>query len=120
MEMTNNRCAFEHYEGNTSEIVAYKEITSHLIFDVKLSDNFRREARFVADGHLVETPASITYSTVVLIDSFRILILAAALNDLDVMVTDVQNAFLSTDSIEKHWIRAAPNLEQNKERYLSL
>ena len=65
MEMKNNRCAFEHYEGNTSEIVAYKEITGHLIFDVKLSDNFRRKARFIADGHLVETPSSITYITIV-------------------------------------------------------
>ena len=39
--MTNNRVAFEHYEGNTSELVAYKEITGQLIFDVKLSDKFR-------------------------------------------------------------------------------
>ena len=65
MEMANNRCAFEHYEGNTSELVSYKEIIGHLIFDVKLFDNFRRKARFVADRHLVETPASITYITLV-------------------------------------------------------
>ena len=102
MEKTNNMCAFEHYEGNTSELVAYEEITVHLIFDVKLSENFRRKARFIADGHLVETPASIKYSTVVSRDSVRILLLAAALNDLDVMGTDVQNAFLSADNIEKH------------------
>ena len=61
MEMTNNMCAFKKYEGNTSELVSYKEITGQLIFDVKLSENFRRKARFVDDGHLVEIPASITY-----------------------------------------------------------
>ena len=55
MEKTNKRCAFENYEGNTSELVAYKEITGHLILDVKLSENFRRKARFVADRHLVHT-----------------------------------------------------------------
>ena len=80
----------------------------HLIFDVKLSENFRRKARFTSDGYLVETPASITYSTVVLIDSVRILRLAAALNDLDKIGADVQNAFLSADNLEKHWIRAGP------------
>ena len=75
MEMKNNRCAFEHYEGNTSELVAYKEITGHLIFNVKLSENFRRKARFVSEGHLVENPASITYSTLVSRDPVRMLLL---------------------------------------------
>ena len=97
--MINNRCAIENYEGNTSELVAYEEITGHLIFDVKLSKIFRRKARVVADGHLVETPVSITYSTVVLRDSVRILLLAAALNDLDVMGADIQNALLSADNL---------------------
>ena len=83
--MINNRCAFENYEGNTSELVAYEEITGHLIFNVKLSEDFRRKSRFVADGHLVETPVSITYSIVVLRDSVRTLLLAVALNDLEVM-----------------------------------
>ena len=48
MEMTNNWVDFEHYEGNSSDLVAYEEITGNFIFDVKLSDNFRRKARFVA------------------------------------------------------------------------
>ena len=83
--MINNRCAFKKNEGNTSELVAYKDITGHHIFDVELSKNFRRKARLVADGPLVDTPASITYITVVSIYSVRILLLAAALNDLDIM-----------------------------------
>ena len=99
--MTNNRCDFEHYEGDTSELVAYEEITGHLIFNVKISENFRRKARFVADGHLVDTPSSIKYITLVFRDSARILLLAAALNDLDEMGADVKNAFLSEDNLEK-------------------
>ena len=43
----------------------------------------------MADGHLVETPASVTYSTVVYRDSVRILLLAAALNGLEVKGADV-------------------------------
>lgn len=116
MEMKNCRVAFESYTGDIKDLVGYEEISGHLIFDVKLSENFRRKARFVADGHLVETPASITYSTVVSRDSVRILLLVAALNDLDVMGCDVQNAFLSADNLEKHWIRAGPEFgaEQGK------
>ena len=88
----------------------------HLIFDIKLADNFRRKARFVADGHLVETPASVTYSTVVSLDSVRILLMVAALNGLDVQGSNIQNASLSADNLEKHWLRAGPEFraEQGK------
>ena len=72
LEMKNSRVAFEEYDGRIEDLVAYEQISAHLIFDVKLSENFRRKARFVADGHLVETPASVTYSTVVSRDSVRI------------------------------------------------
>ena len=108
MVMINNRCDFGNYEGNTSELVAYEEIIGCLIFNVKISGKFRRKSRSVTDGHLVETPTSITHSTVVSIDSVRILLLAAALNYLEVMGADVKNAFLSADNLEKHWIRARP------------
>ena len=115
-EMTNNRIAFQTYDGDPNNLVGYEEISGHLIFDVKLSENFRRKVRFVADGHLVETPASITYSTVVSRDSVRILLMIAALNELDIQGCDVQNAFLSADNLEKHWLRAGPEFgnEQGK------
>ena len=80
----------------------YKEVTGHLIFDVKLSEGFRRKARWVADGHKTESPASVTYSTVVSRDSVRIMLLIAALNDLEVMGADVQNAYLNAPNREKH------------------
>ena len=70
----------------------------------------------MADGHLVKTPASVTYSTVVYRDSVRILLLAAALNGIEVKGADVQNAFLSANNLEKHWLRAWPEFgpEQGK------
>ena len=63
-EMTNSWVAFQQYKVNTSDLVLYEEITGHFIFDVKFSENFIRKARFFADGNLVDTPASIAYSTV--------------------------------------------------------
>ena len=116
LEMKNNRHGFEEYQGRIEDLVGYEEITAHMIFDVKLSENLRRKARFVADGHKVETPPSITYSTVVSRDSVRILLMIAALNGLEVMGCDVQNAFLSAKNKEKHWIKAGPEFghEQGK------
>ena len=104
MEMKNNRVAFQTFTGDVKDLVGYEEITGHIIFDIKLSENFRRKARFVADGHKVETPPSISYSTVVSRDSVRILLLIAALNGLDIMGCDVQNAFLSANNLEKHYL----------------
>ena len=43
------RIAFTKYDGDPSQLVGYQEIFTHMIFDIKLSENFRRKARLVAD-----------------------------------------------------------------------
>ena len=108
LEMRNVRVAFEEFEGDPQSRVGYTEITGHLVFDVKLGENFRRKARYCADGHKTGAPASVTYSTVVSRDSVRILLTIAALNGLDVLGADVQNAFLTAPNKEKCWIVAGP------------
>ena len=80
VEMKNNRIAFELHEEDVSKLVSFKEITGHMIFDVKLGENFRIKARFCANGHKTEAPTSVTYSTIVSRDSVRIILLIAALN----------------------------------------
>jgi hypothetical protein len=52
-EMKNVRPAFEVWEKPISELPpGYQKITGHnMVFDVKMGENFRRKARFVADGH---------------------------------------------------------------------
>ena len=116
MEMKNNRVAFEEYDGDPTKLVGYTEITGHMIFDIKLSEGFRRKARFVADGHKTTAPASMTYSTVVSRDSVRILLVIAALNDLDLQAADIQNAFLTAPNLEKCYMKAGPEFldEQGK------
>ena len=79
----------------------YQKINCHLIFDVKLGENYRRKARFVAGGHMTETPSSITYSSVVSRDSVRICLLIAALNGLDVLAADIKGAYLTAPCREK-------------------
>ncbi len=77
----------------------YQKITCHMIFDVKMGENFRRKARFVADGHKTKTPAAMTYSSVVSRDSVRIAV-----------AYDIQNAYLTADCREKCWNTAGPEL----------
>ena len=101
LEMINNRIAFQEHEGDITQLPGFKEITGHLVFDIKLGDNFRRKTRFCADGHKTETPPSVTYSTVVSQDSVRIILLVAALNELEVLSRDVQNAYLTAPNREK-------------------
>ena len=51
----------------------------------------------------MDTPSSITYSSVVSHDSIHIAFLVAALNDLDVMSADIENAYLNAPNKEKIW-----------------
>ena len=83
--------AFEEHHGNPNEFAFqdYQEITGHTIYDVKLGENFRHKARYVVNGHKTSPPASVTYSTVVTRDSVRIMLLAAALNNLYVRCAHV-------------------------------
>ena len=108
-EMKNVRVAFETFEGTEADIApGYQEVKCHMIFDIKMGENFRRKARMVAGGHTTTAPASITYSSVVSRDSVRIALTIAALNDLKVLSCDIQNAFLCATNREKIWTRAGP------------
>ena len=40
LEMKNVRIAFEKHEGKISDLDDYQEITGHLVFDIKLGENF--------------------------------------------------------------------------------
>ena len=56
-----------------------------------------RKARFVAGGHMTEAPTSLTYSSVVSIDSVKIAFLIAAFNDIYILECDIENAYLNTE-----------------------
>ena len=99
--MKNVRPAFEVFEGGIEQLPSrYQEIKCRMIFDVK---NFCRKAWLVAGGHTTEAPATLTYLLVVSRDSVRIAHTIAALNGLEVMACDIQNAYLTADCCEKIW-----------------
>ena len=109
MEMKNVRIAFEEFDGDKSEIPkGYQYIDCHIIFDIKMGENFRRKARMVAGGHKTQTPNTITYSSVVSRDSVRIALTLAALNGLSILGCDIQNAYLTAPCRENIWTIAGP------------
>jgi hypothetical protein len=73
-----------------------------MIFDVKM-DDFRRKARFVAGGHTTDIQHAMTYSSAVSLESVRIALNLAALNDFDVRMDDIENAYLTAPITEKIW-----------------
>ena len=108
-EMANVQVAFHAHEDHTTDqarrgeakkLIGFIEIKCHIIFDEM---DFTRKARFVAGGggHLTQTPACVTYSSVVSRDSVRLAFMIAALNDLNVSATDVGNAYLNAVCREK-------------------
>ena len=114
-EMSKVRVAFERWDDGTVEdarqgkkLVGYQEIACRMIFDIKMDGEFTRKARLVAGGHTTETPSSITYSSVVSMDSVRIAFLIAALNDLEIYAADIGNAYLNAPCREKIWTVAGP------------
>ena len=108
MEMKNVRIAFEEYAGETSDLIGYQKVQCHMIFDIKFGENFRRKARMVAGGHTTDTPASLTYSSVVSRDSVRIALTIAPLNGLKVLGADIENAYLTAPCREKIYTTAGP------------
>ena len=114
-EMKNVRPAFEVREKDISQIPpSYQQIKCHMVFDVKMGENFCRKARFVAGGHMMETPLTLTYLSIVSRDSVRIILLVAALNGLNIMACDIQNAYLTADCHEKIWTIARAEFGSEK------
>jgi Reverse transcriptase (RNA-dependent DNA polymerase) len=112
-EMAKVRVAFKILEDGVMVPPTYQQIRCHLIFDLKI-ENFRRKARFVAGGHTTKTPATLTYSSVVSRESVRIALTLAALNDLEVKSSDIENAYLTAPVAEKIWTILGPEFGTDK------
>jgi len=113
-EMKNVIPAFKFNDDDTIP-VGFKHITYHMIFDIKMI-GLVRKARFVAGGHLTDPPVESVYSSVVTRESVRIMFLIAALNDLDILGADVQNAYINARTDEKVYTTAGPEFGENAGR----
>ena len=115
-EMQNNKIAFKLLQRGAKPPPGYKKIRCHMNFEVKI--DLRCKARYVAGGHLTDPPSSITYSTVVSRESVRIAFLIAALNDLNILAGDIQNAYLNAPTTEKLYCVAGQEWKGDQGRYV--
>lgn len=108
-ELKNVLVAFELIEDGEPIPAGSKQIPYHIIFDVKF--NLTRKARLVAGGHRNKSVQShSSYSSVASRDSVRICLLLAALNDLDVLMADIGNAYLNAPCKERVHVKCGPEL----------
>ena len=98
------RPSFEAFVGGVEQLPSrFQEIKCHMIFDVKIGENFRRKAHLVAGGHTTDAPATLTYLSAVSRNSDWIALTIAALNELEVMACNIQNAYLTANCRKKIW-----------------
>ena len=90
-EMNGVKVAFDIKNKYEKPPPGYNFVELMLIFYVKI--DFTRKSRMVARGNQTAPPTSVTYSSVVSRESVRIAFLVAALNDLDVSIFDIGNAY---------------------------
>jgi hypothetical protein len=106
-EMKEVRIAFKIPPDGRSAPIGYQKIPCHMIFDVKMED-FRQKAHLVAGGHLTQAPATIIYASVVSRETMRLALTFASLNDLEVKVGNVMNAYITAPVMEKVWTILGP------------
>ena len=107
--MTAVRVAFKTLNEGDEPPPGYQYMQCQMIFEIKL-DGFQRKARLVGVGCMVkDTPAVVTYASVVLRETVRITLTIADLNDLEGKVSDVMNAFLTAPCAEKIWTTLGPD-----------
>ena len=105
LEMKNNRIAFDILSPEANIEPGRIFLECYMIFEVKM--DFRRKARFVANGS--KTPAvEHSYAGVVSRETVRIAFTLAVLNGIDIMAADILNAYLQAPISEKYWTKCGP------------
>ena len=95
----------EHVQkGQVPELQNFQEIRCHCIFDIKM--DFTQKCRFVAGGHMTEAPPLIMYSSVVSHESVCLAFLIAALNGVNILSCNLENAYLNAKCHERIWFEA--------------
>ena len=101
-EIRNVFPAFEFLADDDAKVPpGYQFVETYFVFDVKM--DLTRKARLVARGNMTETTKDETFASVVSRDTVRLFFLLAALNDVELLSCDIQNAYLAAPNKEKVW-----------------
>ncbi|KAL7480720.1 hypothetical protein ACHAW6_006385 [Cyclotella cf. meneghiniana] len=88
LEMKNVHVAFDVLPDGVVPPPVHQYMKCYMIFDVKMED-ICCKTRLEAKGHVTKAPAILTYASVMSRETVCIALLVAALNDVDIWVTDV-------------------------------
>jgi hypothetical protein len=100
-EIRNVFPAFDFLDDNATVPPGYSFVDTYFVFDIKM--DLTRKARLVARGSMTEPTKEETFASVVSRDTVRLFFLLAALNDVELLSCDIQNAYLSAPNKEKIW-----------------
>ncbi|KAI2506427.1 Reverse transcriptase (RNA-dependent DNA polymerase) [Fragilaria crotonensis] len=108
-EIRNVFPAFEFLKTDDAQVPpGFQFVETYFVFDIKM--DLTRKARLVARGSMTEATKEETFASVVSRDTVRLFFLLAALNDLDVLSCDIQNAYLAAPNKEKVWTKFTDQL----------
>ena len=107
LEMKNVSVAFDVLKGGDNIPVGYQKINCHIVLDIK-RDPSSANADMLLEDIITDPPATITSASVVSCESVHIAFLIIALNDLDIIATDIKNAYLNSPCDEKIWTHLGP------------
>ena len=107
--------AFKILRGKHEIPEGYTKATGFIIYDIKM--DFTKKARWVKAGHLTALTGGSRYAGVVSRELVQIVLLYAAMNDLDVTFGDIKSAYLSTPTSEKHYIHLGSEFGEDAGKY---
>ncbi len=107
-EIRNVFPAFDMMDDDSAVPPGYEFVETYFVFDTKM--DLTRKARLVARGNMTEATEEQTFASVVSRDTIRLFFLLAALNDMDLLSCDVQNAYLAAPNKEKVWTKFTDQL----------
>ena len=89
-------------DGDENVPIVYSFVCCHVVFYAKMEDFFRK-AHFVAGGHMIDIPATMTYICVITCENVCLALVISELNDLDVRCGDVMYAYITAQFEEQIW-----------------
>ena len=112
-EMSAFKVTFKILDDDDTSPIGSQYMKCHMVFSIKIED-FSRKVCLVAGGHMVEAPKCLTFASVVSTGSVRISLTLAALNDLEMKTSDLQNAYLTAPCSEKVHTALGTKFGENK------
>ncbi len=104
MDSLDHLNVFEYHLTRFQNEEGWQFAPLRMMFDIKQQD-LKRKARLVIGGHVIDSSNHITFSSIILDISVKILMIIAVQNALSFMTADIGNVFCTAPCGENIWIR---------------